>query len=216
MKNTKDPEKQLQKADEAKEQTTVKQEIFSWIRMFAIVIIVVLVVTKCVIINAKIPSGSMENTIMTHDRLIGFRFSYWFDDPKRGDIILFRYPLNEKETYIKRVIGEPGDKVQIREGKVYINDATTPLNEDYLKETWVYANDGYTFQVPEDCYFVMGDNRNDSLDGRFWAQEAIRTGVADNEQEAQQYSFVKRDEVQGKAIFTYYSSFRLLNKEGSN
>lgn len=212
MRNKKPSEKQPETAVKPEEQADMKKEILSWVKMFAIVIVIVLVVTKCIIINARIPSGSMENTIMTHDRLIGFRFSYWFDDPKRGDIILFKYPLNEKETYIKRVIGEPGDKVEIRQGKVYINDSETPLKEDYLKEDWVWANDGYTFEVPEDCYFVMGDNRNDSLDGRFWANEAIKDGIA-SEQDAEKYSYVKRDEVQGKAIFTYYSSFRLLNKD---
>ena len=57
---------------------------------------------------------------MTHDRLIGFRFAYWFDEPQRGDIILFEYPVDEKQTYIKRVIGLPGETVQIKKGKPLI------------------------------------------------------------------------------------------------
>lgn len=74
----------------------MRKEVVSWVRMFVIVIAVVFVLTQFVIINVRVPSGSMENTIMTKDRLIGFRFSYWFDEPQRGDIILFSYPVDEK------------------------------------------------------------------------------------------------------------------------
>ena len=89
---------------EDEQKRNARKEVFSWVRMFATVIVVVFVLTHFIIINAKVPSGSMENTIMTHDRLIGFRFAYWFDEPQRGDIILFEYPVDEKQIYIKRVI----------------------------------------------------------------------------------------------------------------
>lgn len=187
-----------------------RKEVFSWIRMFVIVLAVVLVLTNFIIINARVPSGSMENTIMTKDRLIGFRFAYWFSEPERGDIILFEYPVDESQIYIKRVIGLPGETVEIRDGNVYIDGNTTPLEEDYLKEEWVWNNDGYVFEVPEGCYFVMGDNRNNSEDGRRWAELALQEGVAATEEEAARYSYVKLDEIKGKAIFTYYSSFRML------
>ena len=179
----------------------MRKEVVSWVRMFVIVIAVVFVLTQFVIINVRVPSGSMENTIMTKDRLIGFRFSYWFDEPQRGDIILFSYPVDEKQTYIKRVIGLPGETVEIRDGKIYIDGSSEPLEEDYLKETWTWENDGYTFKVPEGCYFVLGDNRNDSEDGRFWAQIALNEGKASTPEEAEPYSYVKKDEIKGKAIF---------------
>ena len=191
----------------------MRKEVVSWIRMFVIVIAVVFVLTQFVIINVRVPSGSMENTIMTKDRLIGFRFSYWFDEPQRGDIILFSYPVDEKQTYIKRVIGLPGETVEIRDGKIYIDGSSEPLEEDYLKETWTWENDGYTFKVPEGCYFVLGDNRNDSEDGRFWAQIALNTGKAATAEEAEQYSYVKKDEIKGKAIFKYYSKFAILTNK---
>ena len=191
----------------------MRKEVVSWIRMFVIVIAVVFVLTQFVIINVRVPSGSMENTIMTKDRLIGFRFSYWFDEPQRGDIILFSYPVDEKQTYIKRVIGLPGETVEIRDGKIYIDGSSEPLEEDYLKETWTWENDGYTFKVPEGCYFVLGDNRNDSEDGRFWAQIALNTGKASTAEEAEQYSYVKKDEIKGKAIFKYYSKFAILTNK---
>lgn len=191
----------------------MRKEVVSWVRMFVIVIAVVFVLTQFVIINVRVPSGSMENTIMTKDRLIGFRFSYWFDEPQRGDIILFSYPVDEKQTYIKRVIGLPGEIVEIRDGKIYIDGSSEPLEEDYLKETWTWENDGYTFKVPEGCYFVLGDNRNDSEDGRFWAQIALNEGKASTPEEAEPYSYVKKDEIKGKAIFKYYSKFAILTNK---
>lgn len=191
----------------------MRKEVVSWVRMFVIVIAVVFVLTQFVIINVRVPSGSMENTIMTKDRLIGFRFSYWFDEPRRGDIILFSYPVDEKQTYIKRVIGLPGETVEIRDGKIYIDGSSEPLEEDYLKETWTWENDGYTFKVPEGCYFVLGDNRNDSEDGRFWAQIALNEGKASTPEEAEPYSYVKKDEIKGKAIFKYYSKFAILTNK---
>ena len=191
----------------------MRKEVVSWVRMFVIVIAVVFVLTQFVIINVRVPSGSMENTIMTKDRLIGFRFSYWFDEPQRGDIILFSYPVDEKQTYIKRVIGLPGETVEIRDGKIYIDGSSEPLEEDYLKETWTWENDGHTFKVPEGCYFVLGDNRNDSEDGRFWAQIALNEGKASTPEEAEPYSYVKKDEIKGKAIFKYYSKFAILTNK---
>lgn len=202
--------KTLRRRREMEKKQERRREVFSWIRMFVIVVAVVFVATRFIIINATVPSGSMETTIMTKDRLIGFRFSYWFGEPERGDIILFSYPVDESQTYIKRVIGLPGETVEIRDGKIYIDGSDTPLEEDYLSEEWYWENDGYYFEVPEDCYFVLGDNRNNSLDGRFWAEKALETGQADTAEEALQYSFVKKEKIKGKAIFTYYKSFKLL------
>lgn len=208
----KEQETENNKTEEEKK-GDMRKEVVSWIRMFVIVIAVVFVLTQFVIINVRVPSGSMENTIMTKDRLIGFRFSYWFDEPQRGDIILFSYPVDEKQTYIKRVIGLPGETVEIRDGKIYIDGSSEPLEEDYLKETWTWENDGYTFNVPEGCYFVLGDNRNDSEDGRFWAQIALNEGKVSTAEEAEQYSYVKKDEIKGKAIFKYYSKFAILTNK---
>ena len=194
------------------EKINIKKEVISWIRTFAITIGIVLVLLLFVFINAQVPSESMESTIMTKDRLIGFRFSYWFNEPQRGDIILFKFPVDETETYIKRVIGLPGETVTIEDAHVYIDDSEVPLEETYLKEDWVWENDGFTFQVPEDCYFVMGDNRNNSEDSRFWAEDALRDGVATSEEDAYQYTFVKREQIKGKAMFVYYRHPRMLNQ----
>ena len=129
----------------------------------------------------------MENTIIPGDRLIGNRLAYLSSGPERGDIIIFYYPDNEEETYVKRVIGLPGDTVRIENAQVFINEEETPLEEPYLKEEWTVATGPYTFEVPEGCYFVMGDNRNDSWDARYWTN-----------------TYVAEEKILGKAIFTYW------------
>ena len=171
----------------AKKERSWKREVFSWILCIIITIGLTEVITNFVIINANIPSGSMENTIMTGDKLIALRTAYWFNDPERGDIIIFEYPDNEEEWFIKRVIALPGETVEVRDGKVYINNSTTPLDVPYIKEEPVEDFGPYT--VPKDGYFVMGDNRNNSNDARDW-----------------QTHYVRRDEILGKAWFRYYPS----------
>lgn len=153
---------------------------------------------RYVIVNAEVPSSSMENLIEPGDRLVGFRMAYLKEEPKRFDVIIFRYPVDESQSFIKRVIGLPGETVEIREGRIYIDGASEPLEEDYLKEEWTVNNDGYVFQVPDDSYLVLGDNRNVSLDARYWADEAMEYGVAATESEAEKYSYVSRDAILGK------------------
>lgn len=79
-----------------------------------------------VIINATVPTGSMEHTIEPGDDLFGLRLAYQFSEPKRGDIVIFRFPDDETQKYVKRVIGLPGEKVTIEDAKIYINDSETP------------------------------------------------------------------------------------------
>lgn len=86
------------------------KEIISWIKYIGSAILIALFLTNFVIINAYIPSGSMENTIMTKDRVIASRLHYLFTDPKRGDIVVFKFPDDEKTNFVKRVIGLPGGK----------------------------------------------------------------------------------------------------------
>lgn len=189
---------------------SVGREIFGWIKTVIIVVVITMLLTRFVIISAKVPSGSMENTIMTGDRLIGARFLYWFDDPERGDIVLFQYPVDPDTLYIKRCIGLPGETVELRNGKIYINGSETPLEEDYLKEEWTIKNDGLVFHVPDDCYLMLGDNRNNSSDSRYWAYEALMEGVASTDEEAEKYAYVKRSQIRAKAVFKYFKSFDVL------
>ena len=174
--------------------------------MIAVAVILALIIDGFIIINATVPSGSMEKTIMTGDRVLGTRFSYWFSDPKRGDIVVFKYPVDEalgKNTkFIKRVIGLPGETVEIKDGAVYINGKK--LEEDYINGTWVVENDGYTFEVPEEHYLMLGDNRNNSSDARYWPGIAIREGATSDPEEALTFSYVHRKKILGKAYFCYW------------
>lgn len=173
--------------------TSVKKEVLSWVMTFVAAILIVVFAQTFLIINAQVPTGSMVNTIQEGDRIFTFRLSYLFDDPQRGDIIVFRYPDNEKERFTKRVIGLPGERVEIRDGKVYINDSETPLDEPYVNGTPT-GNFG-PYEIPEDCYFMLGDNRNDSLDARYW-----------------QNTYLHKDKILGKVIFSYYPDFKWLNE----
>nr|WP_297883758.1 signal peptidase I [uncultured Blautia sp.] len=179
-------------------------EIWDYVKMIVIVVVVVLFVNNFVLINAKIPSESMEKTIMTGDRVFGFRLAYGINanifgnqiskkmkDPERFDIIIFKYPDDESQLFIKRLIGLPGETVEIRDGKVYINGSSEPLDDSFVPET-PKGNYG-PYVVPEDSYFMLGDNRENSRDSRFW----------DN-------TFVTFDEIVGKAVVRYFPSIKLL------
>lgn len=182
--NLENIEKQKTKKS-SKRKNSLGRELLEDAVLVIVVLAVVFFLKNYVLINAVIPSGSMENTIMTGDRVFGNRLAYRFGEPERGDIVIFKYPDNEEELYIKRVIGLPGDKVEIRDGLVYLNDSAKPLEEPYLKETPV--GDYGPYQVPEDGYFMLGDNRNWSKDSRFWEN-----------------TYVTREEVLAKAVFRYY------------
>ena len=189
---------------EEEKQRSPMRELLSWIEVIVIAIVLALFLTRFVIVNATVPTGSMENTIMPGDRLLGLRLTYLFSDPQRGDIVVFRYPLDESVNYIKRIIGLPGETVEIRDAKIYIDGSQTPLEEDYLEEEWVVKADGFTFEIPEDCYLMLGDNRNNSADSRYWADEALEQGLASTQEEAMEYSFVHRDQILGKAYVRYW------------
>lgn len=120
-----------------------------------------------VFINAYVPTGSMENTIMAGDRIYGMRL---LRDYKRGDVVIFPDPDGSGLYLVKRIIGMPGDMLEIRNGEVFINGSL--LKESYLKEPMAWEED-FAVRLPEDGYFVMGDNRNDSYDARYWNNKVV-------------------------------------------
>ena len=163
------------------------KEILSLLGTMAIAAVTVFLLKEFVIINAYIPSGSMENTIYPGDRIIGNRLAYLSEEPKRGDIIIFKYPDDEKQLFVKRVIGLPGEQVTIDDAKIYIGEEQIALEEYYLKEEWTVANGPYTFEIPEGSYLVLGDNRNNSKDARYWKN-----------------TYVEADKILGEAVFRYW------------
>ena len=197
--------------NDSEEDFDLRKEVISWLLSLAFVIVAVLFINNFIIVNAQVPSSSMENTIMPGNRLIGTRFSYWFSEPERGDIVIFHYPLDEKIIYIKRVIGLPGETVRIEDGKIYINDSETPLDEPYLKEEWLVENTGFSYTIPEDCWLMLGDNRNNSADSRYWPQKALEEGLVSSIEEGREkYSFVHSDQIMARAVFRYWGGFKVL------
>lgn len=167
------------------------KELFSWILTIVIAFFAAKLINEYVLYKAIVPTGSMENNIMTGDQIMGLQIAYLFSEPKRGDIVIFPLPDNPSITYVKRIIGLPGETVEVKDGLVYIDGL--PLQENYLKEEMIGAYGPY--EVPEGCYFMMGDNRNVSLDSRKW-----------------QNKFVKEEDIIAKAVFRYHPSFQWYTK----
>lgn len=122
----------------------------------------------------------------------------------RYDIVIFKSPVESNELYIKRIIGLPGEKIVIKNGEIYINDSETPLEENYLADKWIVDNNDFTFYVPQDSYLLLGDNRNNSEDARYWGEIAIDEGKAHNIYEAEQYKYVKKEDIYAKMLFKIY------------
>jgi signal peptidase I len=118
----------------AEMKSSAKAEIISWIKVILSAVVIAVIVDCFIIANAVVPTGSMETTIPAGSRIMGLRLYYRFAEPKRGDIVIFKYPDDESVDYLKRIIGLPGETVEIIDGKVYINGSDEPLDEPYLSE----------------------------------------------------------------------------------
>jgi len=183
---------------------TKKHVIREYAESIVIAVVMALIIKAFVIQAFKIPSGSMIPTLKIGDHILVNKFIYGtklpFSDriiiplrrPNRGDIIVFKFPDDEKKDFIKRVIGLPGDLVEIKGKKVYINGS--PIDDSYavhsdpmLYPSGIQPRDNFgPLTVPQDSYFVMGDNRDFSLDSRYWG-------------------FVKLNKIKGKAFIIYWS-----------
>jgi signal peptidase I len=168
---------------------SVRENIF----LVVIALILAFLIRTYIAEPRYIPSDSMVPTLHKGDRLVVEKVSYHFHPPHFGDIVVFAPPPElqrrgypKDQAFIKRVIGQPGDSIQVTRDKVYINGI--PLEEDYLKDSYILQDPRQFFnntQVPLNHFFVMGDNRNDSNDSRYWG-------------------FVPSENVIGHAVFRFF------------
>ena len=178
-----------------------KNVIWEYSEILIVALVLAMIIRAFCVQAFKIPSGSMLETLQIGDYLLVTRFNYDIKvpftdisivrtgDPQHGDIIVFRYPKNPDQNYIKRIIGIPGDTIEIREKQVFRNGKA--ITEPYTRFSRPWSRiDGIDnvsrITVPEGNFFAMGDNRDDSSDSRDWG-------------------FVPRDNIQGKAWIIYWS-----------
>jgi len=184
-----------QKAERIKKKSTFRE----YAEAAAIAILLALFIRAFVVQAFKIPSGSMEPTLLVGDHILVNKFIYGvklpylqttvipISNPERGDIIVFIYPEDKSKDFIKRVIGTPGDRLQMQDKKILINGR--PFDDKYGYYDERAGNPSRSFGpivVPKDHYFVMGDNRDHSMDSRFWG-------------------FVPSEAIKGKAFIIYWS-----------
>ena len=186
-----------------------KKFIKEYIEPIVIAVLIALFIRAFIVQAFKIPSSSMEPTLLVGDYLLVNKFIYGvripysdikffeYKKPKRGDIIVFIFPKDRKKDFIKRVVGTEGEKITILHNKIYIDDKLIDDPWGHFTIPRSSIEDYGPIKVPEGSLFVMGDNRDNSQDSRFWG-------------------FVKTNEVKGKAFIVYFSldwdARNLLNK----
>lgn len=181
-----------------------KSKLREYLEAIILAIVIAFFVRTFVIQAYKIPSGSMKPTLLIGDHLLVTKFNYGvklpllrstlipLGKPKRGDIVVFIYPEDRSKDFIKRMVGLPGDTIEIRDKRVFINgiawkDSHGKHLDDLVIPGAVQPRDNFgPVTVPEDSYFVMGDNRDESYDSRFWG-------------------FVRQPDILGKALIIYWS-----------
>jgi signal peptidase I len=159
-----------------------------------VAVLLALLIRTFVVQAFKIPSGSMIPTLLVGDHILVNKFVYRFTDPVRGDVVVFKYPVDESRDFIKRIIATGGEALHIQDQKIYVNCRPPDPSCRAIEDPWGRWEDRYggaggettSVQVPADSYFVMGDNRNNSQDSRYWG-------------------FVKRDKIKGRAFLIYWS-----------
>jgi len=178
------------------EEPNLKKELWadaiSWGKTIVFAVIFALIINNFIIVNASVPTGSMEGTIRVNDRIIALRLSYLFSEPSTYDIVVFRGPDDASILYVKRIIGVPGDEIIIRSGEVYINGSEIPQRNNFVQGE-LFGNFG-PYIVPEGHFFMLGDNRGNSVDSRHWPS-----------------TFVPRENILGQVVLRYFPGFRVLS-----
>lgn len=183
--------------------TSILKSIGLYVSTIVFAVCLALLIRTFVVQAFKIPSGAMKSTLLIGDRILVNKYIYKFKSPQRGDIIVFKYPKDPNKDFIKRVIAGSGDIIEIKNKKVYINNDL--INENYvnhydsriLTDNFKQRDNFGPVTVLENSYFVMGDNRDNSLDSRFWG-------------------FVESKSIKGKAFIIYWSWNRDVEKQRWN
>lgn len=171
-----------------KEQTGKrKSALWELLQSVIIAILLATVIRLLIMSPFFIPSPSMVPALQVGDRIIVSKVAYYFHEPQHGDIVVFKYPLNPKKDYVKRLIAVEGDVVELKDSNLYINGAEVP--ENYLPSNLRFSDFG-PLQVPPGKYFMLGDNRNNSADSRFWG-------------------FLPHNMIIGKTVFIYWPLNRI-------
>lgn len=170
---------------------TKKDKIKENIIAILVGVLLAMLLNKFVVKLGDVTSGSMENTIIPNSKIVINLLSYKLNEPERGDIMVFYAPDKPDTYYVKRVIGLPGDTIEGINGEVYINN--NKIKENYIKEKLNIDFGPYT--VPENSYFMLGDNRNNSLDSRYWVN-----------------TYVTEDKIIGKAIASIGKTNKIFDK----
>ncbi|QSZ27391.1 signal peptidase I [Aceticella autotrophica] len=173
--------------------TNTRKEIISWILTIALAFIIAMFIRTYVFELVDVPTGSMLNTIQLGDKFIENKFIYRIEPIKRGDIVVFKFPDKPSTNFVKRVIGIGGDIIEIKNGILYRNGKE--VKEPYLKEPMIGTFGPY--KVPPNHYFMMGDNRNQSYDSRYWT-----------------HKYVSRDAILGKIVFRIWPLDSIGSMEG--
>ena len=151
------------KAKKEKPKKSMKQEIFEWVMVFVVAAALAFVVRTFIFEPVRVDGSSMLNTLTDSDFMIATKFDYLLGDPERFDIVICDYPNTDDGMYrVKRVIGLPGETIELRAGELYVNGEHVAQDFDMTENETYFG----PLTVPEGCYFVMGDNRNNSKDSR--------------------------------------------------
>jgi len=164
--------------------TTLGATVF-WLRDLLLSVLIAILVILFIYQPVKVEGTSMMPSLVDQERIFINKFIYRFGigQIERGDLVVFWFPFDQSKSYIKRIIGLPGDTVELREGAVLVNGR--PLQEDYVPEEYKDHFNREPVMVPADQYFVMGDHRSSSNDSRVWGP-------------------VHRRYIYGKAVFVYW------------
>lgn len=171
----------------------MKKKIAMSLKVFSLIGIVFFVST-CRI--NYVPSESMENTIHEKSFVFSTQIPYLCTKPQRGDIVIFKSKILNQNC-VKRIVGMPGECIEIKNGKVYVDGKF--LQENYINE-WSLDNDGYTFQIPDGHYLVLGDNRNNSEDSRHFEIIARELKIELIDDELEMLAYIDENDIKRKVV----------------